>query len=175
MNETKKLNRKNRTQETCPYITVQGYCPGHTGKIITMEDIAHLLDLSVSTVSRALGGSPRVGKNTLKKVQQAAKELFYVINTDASNLRKMEPRAMDCDKKPVTIYDVAKALSISTSTVSRSFFAHGGVNPVTKANVLQMAKEMGYTPHQPAKRLRQNKKVCHSCANDSAIEKLSCR
>ncbi|MBI9066842.1 MAG: LacI family DNA-binding transcriptional regulator [Salinivirgaceae bacterium] len=57
-------------------------------KITTIQDIADRLKITRSTVSRALSDSPRISDKTKKKVREIAKELNYVPNTLASNLRK---------------------------------------------------------------------------------------
>ena len=59
-------------------------------KEVTIYDIAHKLDLSSATVSRALKNHPAINKNTKKKIQDTAKELGYRHNTFASNLRKQK-------------------------------------------------------------------------------------
>lgn len=59
-------------------------------KEVTIYDIAHQLDLSSATVSRALQDNPAINKNTRKKVQETARELGYRHNTFASSLRKQK-------------------------------------------------------------------------------------
>lgn len=54
---------------------------------ITIHDIARKLNISASTVSRALNNNPKISSNTRKKVQELAIELGYRPNTVASNLR----------------------------------------------------------------------------------------
>jgi LacI family transcriptional regulator, repressor for deo operon, udp, cdd, tsx, nupC, and nupG len=49
----------------------------------TIKQIAKKLDVSVSTVSRALSNHPRIGLSTREKVQQLAKEMNYEPNTQA--------------------------------------------------------------------------------------------
>jgi len=56
-------------------------------KEVTIYDIAQKLALSSATVSRGLKNHPAVNKHTLKRVQEAARELGYRPNTFASNLR----------------------------------------------------------------------------------------
>jgi LacI family transcriptional regulator len=54
----------------------------------TIFDIAEALNISASTVSRALQGSTLVNYKTREKVEQMAKEMDYQQNVMASNLRK---------------------------------------------------------------------------------------
>nr|WP_321356358.1 LacI family DNA-binding transcriptional regulator [uncultured Draconibacterium sp.] len=55
---------------------------------ITIKDLAEKMNLSVSTISRALHDHPSIGKTTTNKVKKLAKELGYFPNSVASNLRK---------------------------------------------------------------------------------------
>ena len=57
--------------------------------------------------------------------------------------------------KEVTIYDVAKALNISPSTVSRGLKDHPHIKQETKKNIIAVAKEMGYQQNKFASNLRQ--------------------
>lgn len=52
-----------------------------------MSDIAKLAGVSASTVSRALAGSPLVGKVSREKITRLARERGYVVNATARNLR----------------------------------------------------------------------------------------
>jgi LacI family transcriptional regulator len=63
--------------------------------------------------------------------------------------------------KRVTLFDLADALGISTGTVHRALHNHGGVSPLTKARVLQMAKSMQYRPNLAARylALRRNLRI----------------
>ena len=60
-------------------------------------------------------------------------------------------------KTEVTIYDLAKKLLISPSTVSRALSGHQGIGRKTKANVKKLAKELGYRPNNFASSLRTKK------------------
>lgn len=44
---------------------------------------------------------------------------------------------------PVGIKDIARALGVSTGTVDRALHAKRGVNPMTRARVLNMAESLG--------------------------------
>jgi LacI family transcriptional regulator len=56
-------------------------------KNITIHDLAKVLGIDSSTVSRALSDSPRVGLKTKERVKKMAKEMGYQRNLLASNLR----------------------------------------------------------------------------------------
>ena len=59
-----------------------------TGPImITIRDIAEKLDLSISTVGRALTDHPHISRETKQRVRVVAEELGYVANTAARVMR----------------------------------------------------------------------------------------
>ena len=58
----------------------------------TIKDIARLLQVNVSTVSRALSNHPNVLAETRQRVQELADELGYVPNQLAANLRRRHSR-----------------------------------------------------------------------------------
>lgn len=60
----------------------------------TLKDIALQLNVSISTVSRALSGSPAISKATRSAVQQAAQKLSYEPNLVAQSLRKSKTSAL---------------------------------------------------------------------------------
>lgn len=60
-------------------------------------------------------------------------------------------------KKKVTIHEIAKALNIDGSTVSRALNNSDRVPQKTKAKVLAKAKELGYQKNVLASNLRKNK------------------
>jgi LacI family transcriptional regulator len=55
---------------------------------VTLKDIAKRLDLSVTTVSRALAGYNDVAEGTRRRVKQAAEEMGYYPNVTARQLQK---------------------------------------------------------------------------------------
>lgn len=60
-------------------------------------------------------------------------------------------------KKDITIYDIAKKLGLSASTVSRGLRDHPLISEPTKKRILQAAKEMGYQHNTFASNLRKNR------------------
>ena len=59
-------------------------------KEITIYDIAQKLEISTTTVSRALKNHPAISKSTRKKIQDTAKDLGYRHNSFASSLRNQK-------------------------------------------------------------------------------------
>ncbi|MEO6037381.1 MAG: LacI family DNA-binding transcriptional regulator [Saprospiraceae bacterium] len=54
----------------------------------TLKEIAQALNISVSTVSRALQNHPRIGLRTRQRVQEMARQMHYIPNSAAQLLRK---------------------------------------------------------------------------------------
>lgn len=54
---------------------------------VTLKDIAQQLDLSVSTIGRALSGDPQISEKTRERVRAAASELGYVAHSAARAMR----------------------------------------------------------------------------------------
>ncbi len=61
---------------------------------VTSIDVAARAGVSQSTVSRALSGSETITQATRRRVEQAAEELGYHVNTRAAGLRKGETRTI---------------------------------------------------------------------------------
>ncbi len=60
-------------------------------------------------------------------------------------------------KKEVTIYDIAKALNLSASTVSRGLRNHPAIRKDTIRRVMDAAQSMGYQQNPFARNLRKNR------------------
>ncbi len=61
------------------------------------------------------------------------------------------------NKKDVTIYDIAKELNLSTSTISRALRNNPSISKKTINKIKKTAKDMGYRPNTLAASLRGNK------------------
>lgn len=55
---------------------------------VTQKDLADALGLSVSTVARALAGSPRIGRETIARVKAEAERRGYVVDLAARAMRQ---------------------------------------------------------------------------------------
>ncbi|MCF4101098.1 LacI family transcriptional regulator [Gillisia sp. M10.2A] len=64
---------------------------------------------------------------------------------------------MKKNKKEVTIYDLAKELNYSPSTISRALNNHKSISKKTTKEIQKVAKKMGYRPNTIAASLRSNK------------------
>lgn len=60
-------------------------------------------------------------------------------------------------KKEVTIYDLAKELNLSPSTISRALNNHKSIGKKTTKEVQKIAERLGYRPNSIAASLRSNK------------------
>ncbi|HEA29603.1 MAG TPA: LacI family transcriptional regulator [Leeuwenhoekiella sp.] len=60
-------------------------------------------------------------------------------------------------KKEITIYDIAKELSFSPSTISRALNDHHSISDKTIKLIKETAQKMGYRPNSIAASLRNNK------------------
>ncbi len=89
---------------------------------ITIHDIAKILNIDSSTVSRALNNSPRVTEKTKNRILAKASELGYQRNDLASNLRKNK----------------TNTLGVIVPRISRHFFSSA------IAGIEETAYKLGY-------------------------------
>ncbi|MFY0256429.1 LacI family DNA-binding transcriptional regulator [Chitinophaga sp. 30R24] len=78
---------------------------------ITIYDIAQKLNLSASTVSRALQNNPLINLETREKIQHAAAEMGYVPNWIASSLRKKRSNILGLIVPRTSMYFQSTAIS----------------------------------------------------------------
>src|SRR5690606_25942266 len=60
-------------------------------------------------------------------------------------------------KKEVTIYDLAKELNYSPSTISRALKDHSSISEKTTQEIKEVAAKLGYRPNSLAASLRNNR------------------
>ena len=65
-----------------------------SGQRVTLDDIALAAGTSIATVSRALGGSPRVAAPTRERIEKVAEQLGYRANIAASRLASARPQIL---------------------------------------------------------------------------------
>ena len=63
-----------------------GAQPSASGRSVTIKDLAAELELSITTISRALNGYPDVGEKTRTKIEEAARRMGYRPNRNAQRL-----------------------------------------------------------------------------------------
>ena len=61
---------------------------------VSLKDLAQQLGVSIATVSRALHGSPEIGKEMQQRVRQLAQQLNYRPNPFAQSLRSEAPKVI---------------------------------------------------------------------------------
>ncbi|SHJ54820.1 transcriptional regulator, LacI family [Reichenbachiella agariperforans] len=80
------------------------------GKYVTLKQLAKQLNLSHTTVSRALRNHPRISEVTKQKVQQLADELGYVQNPNAQMMNQGKSRFIGIIIPDITIFFYAKII-----------------------------------------------------------------
>ncbi len=60
-------------------------------------------------------------------------------------------------KQTITLYDIARELNVTASTISRALNNHPAISDRTKKSVLRVSKKLGYQPHRIAAALRNGK------------------
>lgn len=79
-----------------------------------------------------------------------------LISIFAADTRANQSFLMKSNKE-VTIYDLAKRLNISATTVSRGLKDHPAINKDTKQRIFELAEELGYQTNKFASNLRKQK------------------
>jgi len=91
---------------------------------ITLKDLAKLLNVSVSTVSKSLNGSPEISENTVKRVKELAELHNYSPNLTAVNLKRKS----------------TGNIAVIVPNISNTFFAKvlGGIENEARKNGYQL-------------------------------------
>jgi LacI family transcriptional regulator len=80
-------------------------------KDVTIYDVAEVLNISPSTVSRGLKDNPHINKETKKKIIAAAKKMGYQQNKFASSLRKRRSETIGVVVPKLNSYFMAAVIS----------------------------------------------------------------
>src|SRR5690554_4808723 len=78
---------------------------------VTLKDLADKMNLSVSTISRALHNHPSIGTKTTKEVKQMALKEGYYPNTLASNLRTNKTHSIAVIVPRIDVHFHSRAIS----------------------------------------------------------------
>ena len=103
------VSKRLRKRFRCAMMALINEIEGGMGKskAVKLKDLAMELNLSISTVSRALSGSGRMNEKTRARVLQAVKEANYTPNAVARSLRKQN----------------AMSIAIIVTDITNSFFS----------------------------------------------------
>ncbi|HKK81272.1 MAG TPA: LacI family DNA-binding transcriptional regulator [Prolixibacteraceae bacterium] len=126
------------------------------GKEATIYDIANELNLSASTVSRALKGNRHINSETRKRVEKCAKKMHYRSNSFASNLRTQRTHT----------------IGIIVPRLDSSFMS------TCLAGMEEVANENGYNviisqSHESSKKEEQNAKTMFNNRVDGVIVSMT--
>lgn len=103
---------------------------------ITIHDIAKILNIDSSTVSRALNDSPRVTEKTKKRILAKAQELGYQRNDLASNLRKNKTNTLGVIVPRISRHFFSSAIAGIEETAYKS-----GYNVIICQSLEQLERE----------------------------------
>ena len=123
---------------------------------ITLKDIAKALNLSVSTVSRALKGSYQISKKTSSRVKAYAKENHYIPNLMAQSLKNNKTRS----------------IGLMLCSIPNNFYAEviSGIESATKKNNYHLIITQS---HESFKKEKQNLDFLHSRGVDGVLVSIS--
>ena len=120
---------------------------------VTLKTLAERLNLSTSTVSRALADQWDVNARTKQIVKELALELNYRPNILAVKLKQCQQKKTKTKSK-VTIKGIAHQLHLAPSTVSRALANKKDISSETRKMVQTWAKKLHYYPNPVAQVLR---------------------
>ena len=121
---------------------------------VTLKTIAKALNLSTSTVSRALADQWDVNSQTKEIVMELATKLNY--NIMAVKLKQCHKNNTEVSKQPkITIKEMARQLNLAPSTISRALANKKDISLNTRKAVQALAKKLHYRPNPIAIILKQ--------------------
>lgn len=106
-------------------------------KPITIKDLARILNINVSTVSRALRDNPEISAKTRKKVQDLAKQLNYVPNPIAVALKTNKSYTIG-----VIVPTIVNSFFSNVVVAIEEYADKMGYNVLVASSNEQMIKEM---------------------------------
>lgn len=111
----------------------------------TLKKISHILDLSISTVSRALKDHPDISDRTKKKVLELASTMEYEPNTYAINLRTNSSKVFTIIVPSVTYYFYDSFISSIEEECRKTGYSlmilQSGDNTDTELNNLKLSRQ----------------------------------
>jgi len=114
-------------------------------KLPTIKEIAKRLNVSVSTVSRALSDHPRIGLRTKMRVQQLAKELNYEPNPKAISFKQKKTYVIGVILPYIREEFFSEAISgIETAAIEHNYtilFGQSYDDPEKEKNVVEAMKK----------------------------------
>ena len=115
---------------------------------VTLKTIAKALNLSTSTVSRALADQWDVNSQTKEIVMELATKLNYKPNIMAVKLKQCHKNNTEVSKQPkITIKEMARQLNLAPSTISRALANKKDISLNTRKAVQALAKKLHYRPN----------------------------
>lgn len=114
-------------------------------KLPTIKEIAKRLNVSVSTVSRALSNHPRIGLRTTARVQQLARELNYEPNAQAISFKQKKTYVIGVVLPYIREEFFSQAISgIETAAMEHEYtilFGQSYDDPVREKKVVEAMKK----------------------------------
>ena len=104
--------------------------------MVTLKQLAEQLNVSVSTVSKALHNSEEISKDTIQRVQELAKHLNYRPNKMALSLKNNQTKTLGVIIPSVLNHFFAKALYAIETEASKQ-----GYNIITCVSNEMLSKE----------------------------------
>ncbi len=123
-------------ERNMPTLSIDDTTKWPTGRQPRMAEIARIAGVDISTVSRALAGSPRVTKETRALIDQIVRETGYVVNEKARALR--DGRA---NQVLVIVSDIATPFYSDVVQGIVEALAERGINVLLGATLRQAKRE----------------------------------